>query len=232
MRAIFILKLFYSLYNKDMQIETNGILVSVRAFSERDCVAHIFTRDNGMLVGLLRGGAVAKKNKPLVGQVGHLSWNARLDSQLGVFHFESEKNLSAPLMLNTDLLKIMNAVFSLIVALVPERESYEHLYQKTFDLLSNLPTADNPYDLYLNWEMDLLRDLGYALDLTKCSGCQKTENLCYISPKTGRAVCRDCGAPYMDRLYKLPITLNVTKQFIDNVCNMHGIEIPFARKML
>ena len=142
-----------------MQIETNGILVNLRAFSERDCVAHIFTRDNGILVGMLRGAVVAKKNKPLVGQVGHLSWNARLDSQLGVFHFENEKNLSAPLMLNANLLKIMNAVFSLIVALVPERESYEHLYQKTFDLLSNLPTAEKPYDLYLNWEMDLLRVL-------------------------------------------------------------------------
>lgn len=215
-----------------MQIETNGILINLRAFSERDCVAHIFTCDNGMLVGLLRGGAVAKKNKPLVGQVGHLSWNARLDSQLGVFHFESEKNLSAPLMLNADLLKIMNAVFSLIVALVPERESYEHLYQKTFNLLSNLSGADNPYDLYLNWEMDLLRDLGYALDLTKCSGCQKAENLCYLSPKTGRAVCCDCGAPYADRLYRLPISLSVTKRFIDNVCNLHGIEIPVSRKML
>ena len=230
--AIFILKLFYSLYNKDMQIETNGILVNLRAFSERDCVAHIFTRGNGMLVGLLRGAVVAKKNKPLVGQCGHVSWNARLDSQLGVFHFESEKNLSAPLMLNADLLKIMNAVFALIVALVPERESYEHLYQKTFDLLSKLPAADNPYDLYLNWEMDLLRDLGYALDLTKCSGCQKTENLCYVSPKTGRAVCADCGAPYADKLYKLPITLNVTKRFVDNICNLHGIEIPVSRKML
>ena len=63
------MKLFYSLYNKDMQIETNGILVNLRAFSERDCVAHIFTRDNGILVGMLRGAVVAKKNKPLVGQV-------------------------------------------------------------------------------------------------------------------------------------------------------------------
>lgn len=215
-----------------MQIETNGILVKLRPFNERDAIAHIFTCDNGMLVGLLRGGVVAKKNKPLVGQCGHLSWNARLDSQLGVFHFENEKNLSAPLMLNADLLKIMNAVFSLVVALVPERESYEHLYQKTFNLLSNLSGADSPYDLYLNWEMDLLRDLGYALDLTKCSGCQKTENLCYLSPKTGRAVCADCGAPYADRLYRLPISLSVTKRFIDNVCNLHGIEIPVSRKML
>jgi DNA repair protein RecO (recombination protein O) len=135
-------------------------------------------------------------------------------------------------MMNCDLLKIMNATFSLIYALVPERESYEDLYEKTFVLLSNLSTANNPYDLYLNWELDLLRDLGYGLNLTKCSGCERTDNLIYLSPKTGRAVCRDCGAPYTDKLYKLPVDLNVTKRFIDNVCKMHGVEIPAPRKIL
>ena len=97
-----------------MQIETCGILINLRPFSERDMIAHIFTRDNGVLVGMLRGAASAKKNTPLVGQYGSVSWNARIDSQLGTFHFESEKNIAAPLMLNADLLKIMNAVFALI----------------------------------------------------------------------------------------------------------------------
>ena len=214
-----------------MQIESDGILINMRPFNERDCIAHIFTRDNGVLVGMLRGAIVAKKNKLLVGQCGHVSWNARLDSQLGVFHFESEKNLSAPLMLNNDFLKIMNAVFALIYTLIPERESYENLYSRTIDLLLRLPNSNNPYDSYLQWEMGLLSDLGYALDLTKCSGCGKIDNLCYLSPKTGRAVCSDCGAPYADKLYKLPISLNVTKRFINNICIAQGVDVPHARKM-
>lgn len=214
-----------------MQIETNGILINIKPFSERDSIAHIFTRDNGVLVGLIRGAVVAKKNKPLVGQYGAVSWNARLDSQLGVFHFENEKNLSASLMLNNDLLKIMNATFALIYTLIPERESYNGLYLRTLDLLTQLPVAENPYDLYLQWEMGLLSDLGYALDLTKCSGCGNTENLCYLSPKTGRAVCADCGAPYADKLYKLPISLNLTARFINNICTIQGVDLPHARKM-
>ena len=214
-----------------MQIESNGILINLRPFNERDTVARIFTHDNGVLVGMLRGAMIAKKNKPLVGQFGSVVWNARMDSQLGVFHFESEKNLSAPLILNNDLLKIMNAVFALIYTLIPERESYEHLYSHTFDLLTRLPQTDNPYDLYLQWEIELLADLGYALDLTKCSGCQKTTDLCYLSPKTGRAVCCECGEPYADKLYKLPISLDVTKRFINNICTAQGVEIPVPRKM-
>jgi len=214
-----------------MQIETTGILINMRPFSERDMIAHIFTNDNGVLVGMLRGAAVAKKNKPLVGQYGAVSWNARVDSQLGVFHFESEKNLAAPLMLNSDLLKIMNAVFGLIYTLIPERESYEHLYQRTFSFLRNLPSESAPYDAYLKWEIGLLSDLGYALDLTKCSGCGQVDNLIYLSPKTGRAVCVDCGAPYADKLYKLPINLNITKCFIAGICNAQGAEIPMVRKI-
>ena len=214
-----------------MQIETSGILINLRPFSERDVVAHIFTRDNGVLVGMLRGGAVARKNKPLVGQFGNVSWNARLDSQLGVFHFESEKNLSVQLLLNNDSLKCMNAAFALIYTLLPERESYENLYNETLRLLNDLANSKSPFDVYLNWEINLLRDLGYALDFSKCSGCQKTENLCYLSPKTGRAVCNECGAPYADKLYKLPITLNVTKRFVSNVCDVQGTDIPMARKI-
>ena len=214
-----------------MQIETTGILINMRPFSERDMIAHIFTRDNGVLVGMLRGGAVAKKNRPLIGQFGAVSWNARVDSQLGVFHFESEKNLAAPLMTNSDLLKIMNSVFALIYTLIPEREPYEHLYQRTLDFLQTLVTESLPYDAYLKWEIDLLKDLGYALDLTKCSGCGRIDNLVYLSPRTGRAVCADCGTPYMDKLYKLPINLNVTKRFISAICDAQGVDIPMTRKI-
>ena len=90
-----------------MKLESNGILISLRPFNERDALAHIFTRDYGVVVGMMRGAVVAKKNKPLVGQMGVMSWNARLDSQLGVFHWDAEKNLAAPIMLNSDALKLI-----------------------------------------------------------------------------------------------------------------------------
>ena len=215
-----------------MQIETSGILINMRPFSERDVIAHIFTKDSGVLSGVLRGGVIAKKNRPLIGQWGATSWNARLDSQLGVFHFESEKNLSVPIMVNPNLLKLMNSAFALIYTLIPERESYNRLYNNTLLLLQQLPISNSPNDDYLQWEMGLLAELGYALDLTKCSGCQKSENLYYLSPRTGRAVCRDCGEPYSDKLYKLPLNLDITKRFLDNICAIQGVEIPIARKII
>ena len=217
----------YIIYVGIMKLESNGVLISLRPFNERDCLARIFTRDYGVVVGMMRGAVVAKKNKPLVGQMGNMSWNARLDSQLGTFHWEAEKNMSASLMLNPSALMAMNAAFSLIDTLLPEREPYPVLYDETLRLLSGDLERD-----YLNWEISLLRELGYALDLSHCSGCGGTDDLHFLSPRTGRAVCDKCATPYIDKLYKLPVNLSVTGRFLESICIQQGAEIPVMRRML
>ena len=213
-----------------MKIESDGILIGLTPFNERDSLGRIFTRENGVLVGMMRGAVVAKKNVPMVGQVGDMSWNARLDSQLGVFHWAPNRNLAAPLLAQPKSLAYMNAAFDLLVGLLPEREAYVDLYDSTLRLLKSL--AENDTDAYLKWEITLLRDLGYALDLSKCSGCGATESLKYLSPKTGRAVCETCAAPYLNRLYKLPLGLNTTLFFIEQLCLQQGARVPLMRKML
>ncbi|MBE6461672.1 MAG: DNA repair protein RecO [Alphaproteobacteria bacterium] len=214
-----------------MKLESVGILVSLRPLNERDALAYIFSRDYGMMAGVLRGAIIAKKNKPLIGQVGGVTWNARLDSQLGTFHWESEKNLSAGLMMNSKSLMYMNSAFELLVCLLPEREAYQQLYQETLDMLIGL-VGDNKNDVYLMWEVGLLRALGYALDLSHCSGCGVTDALNFLSPRTGRAVCDACAAPYINKLYKLPLGLNVTLRFLENVCAQQGGQMPPTRQML
>lgn len=213
-----------------MKIETVGILISLRPFNERDCVARIFTPDNGVLVGMMRGGAVAKKNRPMVGQYGAVSWGARLDSQLGVFHWEVEKNPAGAIMLNSRSLLAMNAAFEILAALLPEREAYPNLYAQTLGLLQRLSVAD--CSAYIEWEIALLRELGYALDLSSCAGCGVDENLAYVSPRTGRAVCDRCAVPYRDKLYKLPLNITVTGLFLESVCVGQGVQFPLGRKML
>lgn len=215
-----------------MKLESVGILIAMRPFGERDCVAHIFTYDFGLMCGMLRGAATARKNRPLIGQVGNVSWNARLDSQLGAFHWDAEKNLAVPLMMARNKLEFMNAAFELITALLPERERYEKLYLDTVDMLNNLAVAAAPDNVYLQWEINLLRELGYALDLSRCSGCGKNENLEFLSPRTGRAVCCDCAAPYINKLYKLPLDLRTTLRFIESICIQQGADVPMTRRMI
>ena len=212
-----------------MQLESAGLLISLRPFNERDAVAHIFTREHGVVAGMLRGAITAKTNKPLVGQIGNATWGARLDFALGVFHWESEKNLTAPIMINLERIKFVNCVFDLIKTLLPERESYSALYDSTVNFLTNLPNTNSPADNYLDWEIILLRELGFALDLTKCSGCGGTENLTHLSPKTGRVVCTECAAPYVNRLFQLPLTTDTTLKFLGKICAELGTKVPNAR---
>ena len=212
--------------NRGMKLESDGIIVSMRPFGERDVVAHIFTEKFGVLSGMLRGVAVAK-NKPMVGQMGAVVWGARLDSQLGVFHFETQKNLGLVAMMDANKLKYLNAMFSLIETLLPEREAYPNLYAATIDALAELTP-----DSYLQWELVLLRELGYALDFSHCSNCGRTDNLIYLSPRTGRAVCWECGAPYVGKLFDLPIDLNITLRFVESVCRGLDVSVPEYRIFL
>lgn len=221
----------WGFYNwADMKIETSGVLIALRPFNERDCVARVFTPDCGVLVGMMRGAAVAKKNRPMIGQYGNVSWGARLDSQLGVFHLDAEKNLTAQIIMNPRALVCMNTAFEILQNLLPEREAYPILYSETLGLLNKLSVGD--VNAYLGWEIILLRELGYALDLSCCAGCGAVNELTYISPRTGRAVCAGCGAPYADKLYKLPINLGVTGRFLESVCVAQGGQMPVMRKML
>lgn len=225
-----------------MKLESVGILIELRPFAERDTCARIFTRDYGILVGMMKGAQVAKKNKPLTGQIGLVSWNARLDSQLGVFHWEAEKNLCAPLMSDAVALGMMNSAFSLLGLMLPEREKYETLWQETESMLNGLCACMNDdlvdknsfiRQLYLCWEINLLRELGYALDLTRCSGCGRTDNLTHLSPRTSRAVCNECAKPYLDRLYTLPVDFDTTKKFLEKIITEQGgKDLPLVRKLI
>ena len=175
-----------------MKLETVGILIDIKPLSERDSLARIFTRDYGVMIGVMRGAVIAKKNRPLIGQAGAVSWNARLDSQLGVFHWEASRNMAALI----------------------------------------LSGCRDVVGEYLGWEINFLREIGYALDLSACAGCGKHDSLNYLSPRTCRAVCDACAAPYIERLYRLPMTLDVAMRLIERVCAAQGADMPVARRIL
>lgn len=214
-----------------MKLESVGILINMRPIGERDSIARIFTPDFGVICGVMRAAQIAKKNRPLVGQFGTMAWNARLDTQLGTFHWEPERNMASALMTSPHALGMMNSAFALVSTMLPERERYPHMYNATIALMDKLSTT-NATHAYLDWETKLLREMGYGLNLSACSGCGTHENLEYISPRTGRAVCATCGAPYAPRLYKMPLNLDITRKFIEHICISQGAEIPLARRML
>ena len=179
----------------------NGIVLGARPLGEETYIISVFTKEYGRHLGVIK-----KKHPPEIGTLVHAQWKARLAEQLGSFYLEEIKAY-APLLL--DDMPRLNVLANLCVTLdkvLPERQIYDSLHAETLSFLEGINEKDF-YKKYVLFEKKLLSALGFSLDLTGCAGGGNKEDLAYVSPKTGRAVSREKGLPYKDKLLPLPLFL-------------------------
>jgi DNA repair protein RecO (recombination protein O) len=131
-----------------------------------------------------------------------LTWRARLDEHLGTFAIEPLASRTG-LMADRAALAALNAICALLVHSLPEREAHPALYPATLALLDALAVPGWGLD-YLQWELLLLEELGFGLDLSRCAVTGATGGLAYVSPRTGRAVTAAGAGDLADRLLRLP----------------------------
>jgi len=189
--------------------EDQGIILSVRRFGEYDAIITLFTENQGRHAGIVKGGS-GKRGRSLL-QAGNLVkawWRARLDEQLGTFTLEGMKPFAAEAMPSPDMLAGLSALCAMAEATLPEREPHAAVYRHMLELLEHM-AAPGWEAAYVLWELALLRDMGYGLDLTTCAATGVTEDLAFVSPRSGRAVSRAAAAPYLPRLLALPAFLHV-----------------------
>ncbi len=189
-----------------MEWRDEGALLSVRPHGESAAIIEVFTLAHGRHAGVVRGGASRRMAATL--QPGNLvvvDWRARLGEQLGAFTVEPRQSRAA-LLADRLALAGLNAVCALLHVALPEREPHPALWRTSIALLDRLQAAGWPPD-YLRWELQLLEELGFALDLTRCAVTGSREDLAYVSPKTGRAVSRGGAGAWAARLLPLPPSL-------------------------
>ena len=188
-----------------MEWRGQGILLSQRRHGESAAIIDVLTEERGRHAGVVRGGA-SRKIAPIL-QAGaqlDVSWRARLEDHIGTYQVELIRSRAATAMASRLALAGLNAVTSLLCFALPEREAHPLLYKKTEQVL-DLLDQDEIWPLaYLRWEMSLLEDTGFGLDLSACAVTGQTEGLIYVSPKSGRAVSRDGAGDWADRLLPLP----------------------------
>lgn len=191
-----------------MDWRDEGILLTVRRHGESAAIIDVLTADHGRHAGIVPGGG-SRRMAPLLQPGGQVSveWRARLSEHLGAFRVEPVRSRAANLMADGDALAAMGSVAAVLTAYLPEREPHPNLYAATMSLLDMVGTAPDWPQAYVGWEMMLLSDLGFPLDLSCCASTGDTENLIYVSPRTGRAVSRAAGEPFRDRLLALPAFL-------------------------
>ncbi|MBT9368523.1 DNA repair protein RecO [Rhizobium sp. CSW-27] len=190
-----------------MQWQDEGIIIGVRRHGETSVVAELMTRQRGRHMGLVRGGR-SRSMQPLLqpGNRVEAVWRARLDEHLGDFRLEPLHLRAARLMENATSVYGVQAMGALL-RLLPERDPHPHLFEALDVILDHMDDPAGAGELFVRFELAVLNDLGFGLDLTACAATGTSEELIYVSPKSGRAVCRAAGAPYADRLLALPAFL-------------------------
>lgn len=193
-----------------------GILLNVRRHGESSAIIEVFTEDRGRHAGVVRGGT-SRKIAPVLqpGAQLDVAWRARLEDHLGTFSVEPVRSRAALVMDSRLALAGLNTVTALLSFCLPEREAHAVLYRRTEQLL-DLLGQDALWPLaYLQWEVALLNEMGFGLDLTACAVTSSTENLIYVSPKSGRAVSAEGAGEWADRLLPLPPVLRGEGQATD-----------------
>jgi DNA repair protein RecO (recombination protein O) len=190
-----------------MDWRDEGVLLSVRRHGESAAIIEVFTLGHGRHAGIVHGGA-SRKLAPILqpGAQLDVSWHARLDEHLGTYTAEPVKS-RAGLMADRLALGGLNSVCALLAFLLPEREAHEALYAGTLVLLDRIGAGEGWAVDYVRWELGLLEEMGYGLDLTRCALTGSREDLAYVSPKSGRAVARGAAGEWADRLLPLPACL-------------------------
>jgi DNA repair protein RecO (recombination protein O) len=230
-----------------MQWTDEGIVLSVRTHGETAAVVELFTRAHGRHLGLVHGGR-SRKLRPVLQTGNHVdaTWKARLSDQLGHVTLELRHGYAAEAMENVAALSALTTLATL-TRLLPERDPHPNLYEITLFVLGFLGDVTVWPALLVRWELALLEELGFGLDLSECAATGANDQLIYVSPKSGRAVSASAGEPYRDRMLALPQFLTksrtgvvtaqdladgfaLTGHFLETrVLGPHGEALPEAR---
>ncbi len=187
-----------------MQWTDEGIVIAVRPHGETSAIVEVFTRQQGRALGLVRGGR-SRRIRPVLQAGNHVdvTWKARLEEHLGQMTLELRCGYAAQSLDSRMELAGLSSMCSLLRYL-PERDPHRNLYEVTLFVFSFFDDVDVWPALMARWELELLEELGFGLDLKTCAATGGTEDLRYVSPRSGCAVSGEAGAPYADKLLKLP----------------------------
>jgi DNA repair protein RecO (recombination protein O) len=181
-----------------------ALVLSVRAHGESAAVTELFTREHGRHLGLVHGGQ-SRRMRPVLQTGNHVeaTWKGRLADQLGHFTLETRRAFAAEAMADPARLAALSTI-AVLARLLPERDPHPSLYEVTLFVLGFLDEAEVWPALLVRWELALLEELGFGLDLARCAATGSNDHLRFVSPRTGRAVSAAAGEPYRERLLELP----------------------------
>ena len=187
-----------------MEWTDDAFVLAARPHGENALIVSMLTRERGRHAGLVQGG-LSRGKRPLYepGNQVVATWRARLSEHLGSWQCELTETASARVIDDPVRLSALAAAAAVADQALPEREPHPRAYDGFLAFVSLLD-SEVFAAAYVGWELGLLTELGYGLDLTQCAATGANDDLAYVSPRTGKAVSLSAGEPYSERLLALP----------------------------
>lgn len=190
-----------------MQWTDEGIVIGAKRHGEASAILELMTREHGRHLGLVRGG-FGSRLRPVLqpGNTLNATWRARLDEHLGNYSVEGLALRAA------SFFSAPHAIYGVthlaaLMRLLPERDPHAGLYEAFDEILGHLDDAILAAPMVVRFELRVLSELGFGLDLDRCVATGASGDLVYVSPKSGRAVSRTAGEPWADKMLRLPAFL-------------------------
>lgn len=231
-----------------MEWRDTGFVLGMTRHGEGDAVVQLLTRDHGRHLGLVKGGASKSRRADFIeGNLVDAVWTARLDTHLGRYTAEPAKAFGALCLSSPAAMTALASAAALSALALPEREPHPAAFDGFLGLAEALVALPEraAASVYVRWELGLLSELGFGLDLRSCAVTGETEGLAYVSPRTGRAVTTSGAGEYAARLLELPSFLTtgeepgpealaagfrLTALFLErDVLGPHNVALPAAR---
>jgi DNA repair protein RecO (recombination protein O) len=188
-----------------MEWEDDAFVLSARVHGESGAIVELLTLEHGRFAAHVAGGA-SRRMRPFLQPGARVSarYRARVSEQLGGAVLEPAGEGPSSLFDDPMALAGLSAAAAVTAGALPEREPQPGVFHALDSLIGALAHPGLWPAVYVRFEAGLLQELGFGLDLSRCAATGSTDDLVYVSPRTGRAVSRAAGAPYKDRLLRLP----------------------------
>ena len=192
--------------------QDRGVVLGGRAYGETSVIVELLTAHHGRHLGIVRGGR-SRRLRPVLqpGNTVAATWRARIDDHMGSYAIEPLALRAGRFIDSVESLQAVNHLCGL-GRLLPERDPHAVLHDMLDAMMEGIEDRTTLPLQIIQFELALLAELGFGLDLTRCAATASRERLLYVSPKSGRAVCDTAGAPYRDRLLSLPAFFSAPTQ--------------------
>jgi DNA repair protein RecO (recombination protein O) len=231
-----------------MKWQDKGIIVSIQKYGESSLILNLFTESHGLHAGLIKN-SISKKNRNIyqIGNICIVEWTGRLEDQLGYYKSETENSVSHNIINDSLKINTLMSVTTLLSKLLADRQVHSTLFLETLNLINELNVKGQFWlSKYVKWELILLSELGFGLDLSVCVVTGDKDNLKYVSPKSGRAVSIKGAGKWKNKLFPLPSFLinnnedtndkhelikgiKITTFFLNRYVSSLGLKLPDVR---